>query len=405
MNEQETNINPPAPSMPTPTPSPKLPGVGALLKDTWSIYRTHWRISAIIQLLTLVLISFVPMGVMKIGELAMNKFGSGLEIIIPWVLIGGAALSITLLAVLALQAGQLIVFESESPEGLMSLYKKGRVFALSLLWANILTALVTFGGFLLLLVPGIILTISLIFVSFVVIIDGYKGLEALRASREYVRGRWWPVTGRMAVLSLFYLVITIILSIAFALIASSLIGFKVPYAEEIATWSLNMIYSAILTPLTIAFIYKLLKEIKSLKGVLVLPAQGRTGYALLGILGAIVIVALVLFGVWMGKQTSSMVARDSKRVFDINAIQAKLEVYMVENGRYPNSLIEIGSFAAPLPNDGTCSPEDNEYQYAKLDDISYSLSFCLGADTQRFKAGKNQVPTKMEQELMRTLQD
>ncbi len=47
-----------------------------------------------------------------------------------------------------------------------------------------------------LIVPGIILSLALIFSSFALVLENRRGLDALMQSRAYAKGYWWAIFGR-----------------------------------------------------------------------------------------------------------------------------------------------------------------------------------------------------------------
>jgi hypothetical protein len=53
-----------------------------------------------------------------------------------------------------------------------------------------------FLGSIALVIPGIYLFIGFQFSKYILVVEGKKGWDALDRSRDYVRGRWWPVFGR-----------------------------------------------------------------------------------------------------------------------------------------------------------------------------------------------------------------
>lgn len=88
----------------------------------------------------------------------------------------------------------------------------------SLLWVALLTMIVILIGFLLLVIPGIYLSIALIVVVPCLMLEDARGLKALRRSRELVKGRWWRTFG-IVILGLFVIPIVLqtILGIIFGL--------------------------------------------------------------------------------------------------------------------------------------------------------------------------------------------
>lgn len=64
---------------------------------------------------------------------------------------------------------------------------------MGLIWVFILTFLVVWGGFMLLIIPGIIVSGYVYFSQYVYAVEGKRGLDALMRSRELVYGHWWDV--------------------------------------------------------------------------------------------------------------------------------------------------------------------------------------------------------------------
>jgi hypothetical protein len=84
-------------------------------------------------------------------------------------------------------------------------------YFLGYLWVGLLSLVIILVGFVLLIIPGIIVSVWLAFAGFILLIEGKTGLEALKASRQYVRGRWFPVAVRL----LFFMIISILVSMLF----------------------------------------------------------------------------------------------------------------------------------------------------------------------------------------------
>lgn len=67
----------------------------------------------------------------------------------------------------------------------------------TVLWVSFLICLATLGGFLLLVVPGLIFFVRLVFGPSVVMVEGLRGGEALRRSWRLARGSSWKIFGTM----------------------------------------------------------------------------------------------------------------------------------------------------------------------------------------------------------------
>ncbi len=87
-----------------------------------------------------------------------------------------------------------------------------------LLFVWILTGLAVIGGTALFVIPGIWLFFSLVFASIIVIDTPARGFSALVASFELVRGRWWPVVGRLFLAGLSILGIAFFVSLCISLL-------------------------------------------------------------------------------------------------------------------------------------------------------------------------------------------
>ena len=76
--------------------------------------------------------------------------------------------------------------------------------ALSLFWVTILLSLILTAGFLLFIIPGLILLIRYSFAPFVLIHKDLRGRKALSESSRLVKGYWRAVFGRLII---FYIII------------------------------------------------------------------------------------------------------------------------------------------------------------------------------------------------------
>lgn len=63
----------------------------------------------------------------------------------------------------------------------------------------ILAGVATIAGLLLFIIPGILLLVWFVFALHAVVIDGQRGINALRVSKNLVAGRWWMVVWRLVV--------------------------------------------------------------------------------------------------------------------------------------------------------------------------------------------------------------
>jgi len=86
---------------------------------------------------------------------------------------------------------------------------------LSLIGAAILYFLAMAGGLILLIVPGIILSLSLSFGFFAIVLDGESALGALKRSYRLVWGNWWRTLAVVSVPVVIVMILFLGLGIAF----------------------------------------------------------------------------------------------------------------------------------------------------------------------------------------------
>jgi len=90
-------------------------------------------------------------------------------------------------------------------------------------WLVILSGLVVWGGFILLIIPGLIFSIYLYLSQYVLTIEGKTGFTAMTRSQQLVKGVWWPFLGRLAGISLLFILFFIVIGIPISLAGVSLV--------------------------------------------------------------------------------------------------------------------------------------------------------------------------------------
>ncbi|MEI7452030.1 MAG: FISUMP domain-containing protein [Candidatus Falkowbacteria bacterium] len=129
---------------------------------------------------------------------------------------------------------------------------------------------------------------------------------------------------------------------------------------------------------------------------------------LLIVIAIIAIIAAVVF-VALNPLQRFASARDTMRLSQVTQIKKALELYITDNGIYPSStqwssgkIVSPNGVAylatipnAPTPPDGSCSSSSNAYVYTPgTTTNTYSLSFCLGSQVDKFAAGNNILTPK-----------
>ncbi|RMD59704.1 type II secretion system protein [Candidatus Parcubacteria bacterium] len=130
--------------------------------------------------------------------------------------------------------------------------------------------------------------------------------------------------------------------------------------------------------------------------------HNKKGFTLIELLVVIAIIGLLSTIAVISLNNARAKSRDARRLSDVKQMQTALELYFANNNLYPpDSALDCGNSwksggitymgqvpCAPEPPDGTCSDANNSYNYIQQDGgESYSISYCLGAETNRIIAG------------------
>ena len=123
---------------------------------------------------------------------------------------------------------------------------------------SILTAVLIFLWLLLLIIPGIIFSVFYVFAVYVFFCEDKRGMEAIKRSKNLVKGYFWQIFGRI----LFLFLVT--------LIFVSIIGFpSFPLAKESTAyeiWDVIMqIINMIVAPVYIIFFFKIYRDLVKIK--------------------------------------------------------------------------------------------------------------------------------------------
>lgn len=236
----------------------KLSDPGVLLENTWSIYKSRfWTFVGILLAPTLIVILVIA--ALIGGFLNLKSLELALWETIFFIFLGVLLLFIVLLAQIWGQISLVYAIKDKKGKiGIIEAYKRAWPKILSYLWISILVGLITSAGFILLIVPGIIFMVWFGFASFILVVEGIKGRSALLKSKEYVKGRWWPVFGRI-------LFISIIVGITGSLVGS--IAGQIFKLIDIS-WLENIgssIVSIFIIPFSVIYSFLIYKNLKLLK--------------------------------------------------------------------------------------------------------------------------------------------
>jgi hypothetical protein len=119
----------------------------------------------------------------------------------------------------------------------------------SVIWVSILFGLGLFAGLLLLVVPGIFVTVAWSVATPVLLAENLRGSSAIRRSRALVRGRWWPCAGVVYLMYLLELIVYFGILFVIARIVDSSGNDSLLFVEEGVT---SLIASTLVLPFHVA---------------------------------------------------------------------------------------------------------------------------------------------------------
>lgn len=277
-------VVPSAPAVPPPAPAAAPPAgrphFDALLKRAFAIWKAQWW-----KLAALGAIPFALAWALAFGaQAAKDAVPTG-----AWLAAILAMLLVMVVLGARVGAAQIrLALGADARMGLGEAWKATGGMALSIVWIGLLTALVTLGGYLL-VIPGIIWSVSFAFAPYVRVRDGLRGRDALVRSRQLVKGDWWWVVLRSFVFGLVLVLISAPIAVAEIVLKSSAAARA---TLDIATNVLNLL---VLAPLGVGFVTAMFEALSSLKEAAPMP-RAKGVYAAAAVAGLLMPIAVAAAG-------------------------------------------------------------------------------------------------------------
>jgi hypothetical protein len=90
------------------------------------------------------------------------------------------------------------------------------------IWLSILSTLIIWGGFVLLIIPGLLMSLYFYLSQYVFVAEHKTGFSALSRSHDLITGVWWPVLGRLVGVGLLFFIFFIVVLVLVGLATYSL---------------------------------------------------------------------------------------------------------------------------------------------------------------------------------------
>ena len=250
-----------------PVVKPKLKSTFDLIGESFKIFKSRWKLFALIQIIPAALILIISV----IGFLAESMSANG-EVSLPVsAVLGIFGIFTAVFYVWSMCALMLLVVNyQEDGKSWKDYFGDGIKIFCGVLGVWILVGLATLGGFILFIIPGFIFAVWFGF-SVWAYVEAGKGsgvVNAMRESKRVVKGYFWPIVWRNLI---FGLVIGIGAIIVYAILGVLAVvvgtGFTAePEAIDFLIDVFSLPIQIVLTPISLLFAYLLYRNVKGLKG-------------------------------------------------------------------------------------------------------------------------------------------
>jgi hypothetical protein len=253
----------------------KLDTIGSLFSGAWRRFQERFGV--------IMAIFLIPTVLLALSELLFVRHGFAAHFLGGFLYILGLILSIV--------ASTAIISAIGKGTNFLSSYRAGFKLFWAYLWISILVMVVTLGGYILLIIPGIMLSLQLALIAPALVMEDKHGMAALFQSREYVKGYWWAFFGRSLLLLLVIGVAMLVIFAPVRLLLGSVVGLIAYF-----------IVIVFITPFSVCYMYEIFDNLRRLKPNAAEDAmKGKHEFVkvamVLGIVGMVFGVILLCFAI------------------------------------------------------------------------------------------------------------
>ena len=239
--------------------------------------------------------------------------------------------------VLQLWGGMAVVIHllADQKMGVVESYKRSWQYVGRYWWLCVLEMLILSAGFVLLIIPGIVLAILFLFSQFVLVEEEYRGLNALMISREYIKGYAWSVFGRLLLLGALLASLVAIFEVIVLVLKID----KNPVVSIIS--SISMVGISIFVLSLLVTMYKNIKDLKG--GSVSIDGKPKWGYVVMAVLGLLCFLGIPAIGLFVAIDPAKQIEKANLQRSFINktVILNGVKLYYAENTKYPKKLDEL----------------------------------------------------------------
>jgi len=229
-----------------------IPTIKSLIKETVLWYKKNFK--TIFNIFFIPAILMVPLVFFdSVNDTSNGYFGTNAKFI-------GAALAIVFILQAFLNIVATIGFIKKVPTfktitpHWIDVYKDGLKFLIPFVLVGIIQFLVVFSGFVLLIIPGLILSFYFVFSMYALMIDDKKGIDALVHSAHLIRSNLFSVAIRLIVLGFLTTLIIVLATILVnmltfylpGILPDFMISISSPFVELIVLSPMIVIYNNIM---------------------------------------------------------------------------------------------------------------------------------------------------------------
>jgi hypothetical protein len=331
---------PPNPELGTVVPEPPSEpnhyfGVAELFTETLYLFGTKFVRVFLALLIPNIVVMMLAVGV---GFVTMGAFSMALKnspyttAVVPLYI-----LIFVFGTVLQLWGGMAVVVNllADQKMGVVESYKRSWQYVGRYWWLCVLEMLILSAGFVLLIIPGIVLAILFLFSQFVLVEEEYRGLNALMISREYIKGYAWSVFGRLLLLGALLASLVAIFEVIVLVLKID----KNPVVSTIG--SISMVGISIFVLSLLVTMYKNIKDLKG--GGVSIDGKPKWGYVVMAVLGLLCFLGIPAIGLFVAIDPAKQIEKANLQRSFINktVILNGVKLFYAENTMYPKKLDEL----------------------------------------------------------------